>query len=108
MRLGWGKEERLGRKGGEIWFCSEKWLNASKAASFWDNFTVRDGVDEVKGMELTLTIVKKRGVCGGPSLVVSYDGKLHDFFWHNSWSLVLYIAEEKNEDDEFKLKYYSV
>jgi len=38
-RLGWGKEERLGCKGAEIWFCWEKLLNADIKALFLDDLT---------------------------------------------------------------------
>lgn len=38
-REGWGKEERLGCKGGEIGFWWEKPLDAEIGALSWDNWT---------------------------------------------------------------------
>ena len=75
-----------------------KWRKATLAASFWASLEDLQGLEEWKvwGGELelimTVAVAVKRGLWSGPSFVLTYSGKLHDFWWHSSCSFDLYIS----------------
>ena len=84
-----------GGGGGGGWV---KWRKAILAASFWASLEDLQGLEEWKvwGGELelimTVAVAVKRGLWSGPSFVLTYSGKLHDFWWHSSCSFDLYIS----------------